>query len=352
MGPRTRFSFELKTQRRLDAVLTDPIFKEAQQRWGIHSQTRVCAFRFEQENTSGTVQEGASHGGGVVVAGALRFSGFHKGMLQDLLVSFFESTAVREALALCAAPKALGDAVQYTELYCSWTTLEPFMRLVEAGVVRRVELSEDVPRDEAEAAIFDGAVRFPVVRRADVYLPHDIAVTDELRALFLLAPSRAMCHEEEEEEDEAWNTCSYGSGARLSLGTLRGIFSATERSEFLYHIVWRFVAGGGNNNQWDEDLGVYLDLARMWYKSLVAIRAVHTEETTAVAGGMDEPDRAADVDSGALIPEVVSTVVAVQAVGGLSLFARSDEVEPSNLNYCYVCIDPVEAEVVVWYHCL
>ncbi|RNF21609.1 uncharacterized protein Tco025E_03345 [Trypanosoma conorhini] len=349
MGPRTRFSFELKTPRRLGAVLADPVFKEAQQRWGLHSQTRVCAFRFQQDNTSSAVQDGLG-GGGVVVAGALRFSGFHKGMLQEFLVSLFDSTAVRAALALRAAPQAAGDAVQYTELHCRWTTLEPFMRLVEAGVVRRVEPQEDVPRDEAEAALFDGAVHFPVVRRAEVYLPHDIAVTDELRALFLLSPSRAMC--DAEDEEEAWNTFSYGSGAKLSLATLRRIFSEAERAEFLYHIVWRFVAGGGNNNQWDEDLGVYLDLARAWYKSLVAIRAVHAGEATAVAGGMDEPDRAAEADSGALVAEVVSTVVAVQAVGGLSLFSRADEVEPSNLNYCYVCIDPVEAEVVVWYHCL
>ncbi|RNC56330.1 hypothetical protein TcCL_ESM06147 [Trypanosoma cruzi] len=357
MGPQTRFSFEPLTHRRLEHVLTDPAYKEAQRRWGLHSQTRVCALRFEQENKSRIAQEGASHGGGVgngaVVAGAIRFSGFHKGVLQEFLVSLFDSTAVRDALALSPAMRLTRDAVEYTELHCSWTTLEPFTRLVKAGVVRHVEVQGDVCHDEAEAAIFDGCVRLPVVRRPDFYLPHDIAVTDELRALFLLAHNRAISHEGDEyAEEEAWDAINYGSGAGLSIAALRRIFTEAERSEFLYHILWRLVAGGGSNNQWDDDLGVYLDVARAWYKGLVAIRAVQKNEATSAGGGMDEPDRAAYVDGTVLTPEVVSTVVSVQAVSGFSLFTRTDDAEPSNLNYCYVCIDPVEAEVVVWYHCL
>ncbi|EKF38140.1 hypothetical protein MOQ_001653 [Trypanosoma cruzi marinkellei] len=286
------------------------------------------------------------------MAGAIRFSGFHKGVLQEFLVSLFDSTTVCDALALSSGQRLTRDAVEYTELHCTWTTLEPFTRLVKAGVVRHVEVQGDVCHDEAEAAIFGGGVHLPVVRRPDLYLPHDIAVTDELRALFLLAHNRAMFHEGDEDvEEEAWDAITYGSGAGLPPAALRRIFTEAERSEFLYHILWRLVAGGGSNNQWDDDLGVYLDVARAWYKGLVAIRAVQKNETTSTRGEMEKPDRAADVDGTLLTPEVVSTVVSVQAVSGFSLFGRTDDAEPSNLNYCYVCIDPVEAEVVVWYHC-
>ncbi|KEG11334.1 hypothetical protein DQ04_02731060 [Trypanosoma grayi] len=362
------FFFEPLPQRRFDALLGDPVFKAAQHRWGLHATTRLCAFRFQRDSGSSNMNNNA------VSSVHLRFSGFHRGLLPEFLQALFEAPAVREGLALRAEAEASagGGGVDYCELRCCWTTLQPFARLAAAGVVRHVEPSADgdsndknkIKDDDDEVAPFDG-VRMPVVRRADVYLPHDIAVTDELRALFLLAHNGGACGGDNSDDDDDDNDDAFGFGARgqLSTAALRSVFSKEERSEFLYHILWRLVAGGGSTNQWDDELTVYLEAARIFYKSLVAIRLAQvsatSSQTTAAAGTtaavVDEPDRGVEDDDalkrGTLVPEVVSTVVSVRNVHGVRLFDRSDDAEPSNLNYCYVCINPAQSEVVVWYHC-
>lgn len=350
------FFFEPVQSRRVDFLLSDPFLAETRRKWGLHRKTRLCAFRFERSQL-------APHSGAQASTGALRFSGFHAGLLPEFLAALFSTTALREALGLRAVERSAADGVRCGVLGCAWTTLEPFARLAAAGVVRRVEEKREEEKrekkeeeEEEQAAAFDGGVRMPVVKRAETYLPHDIAIADELRALFLLAHNNARRRDEfdnggeEEEEEEEWSAFGYGTGAGLSMATLRHIFTEAERSEFLYHILWRLVAGGGSNNQWEDDLTTYLEAARKWYKNLVAIRACVSSEAASLGKCMHEVDRAAEVDGGVLTPEVVSTVVAVHAVGGLALFDRTDDAEPRNLNYCYVCIDPTEAEVIVWHH--
>nr|CCC92577.1 unnamed protein product [Trypanosoma congolense IL3000] len=357
MVQRETFTFEAIKRRRVESLMSEPFFKEAFHRWGLHHSTRVCAFRFERNAASAGSVTGA------VASGPLRFSGFHRGLLGEFLMSLFEAPALREELKLRETDRdksSCPGTVDYCELQCRWTTLDPFRRLVDAGIVRRVEEVEKDRTDcgtalqnEYEAPLFDGA-RMPIVRRADVYLPHDIAVCDELRALFLLAHNKSAGHIVDGGDDEDFymygGSCGLGCGA--SLAALRRVFEKEEeRAEFLYHIVWRLVAGGGTANQWDDELTMYLEAARMFYKSLVSIRAVPGAAESS-GGGVEEVDHNADGGCApeSLRPEVVSTVASVQAVAGLRLFENDDDASPSNLNYCYVCIDPLQAEVVVWYH--
>ncbi|CBH10744.1 hypothetical protein, conserved [Trypanosoma brucei gambiense DAL972] len=363
MVQREVFTFEPISKRRLETLMADPFFKEAYRRWGLQHRTKISAFRFERDTTgtnSGTV--------GTVVSGHFRFFGFHKGLLQEFLTSLFDAPEVREKLQLRGEPKGTsssGGGVEYCELQCRWTTLEPFKRLIDAEIVRCVE-DEDkgdeakgtVMVSEFETPLFDG-VRMPIVKRADVYLPHDIVVCDELRALFLLAHNKFAsvgCEYDEDDDYMGSGAFTFGSCAGLSLAVLRTVFGdVNERAEFLYHILWRLVAGGGTTNQWDDELTVYLEATRMLYKALVSIRAVPTAAAAGAAAtnGADEPDRVVemkDTPHQSLQPDVVSTVVSVHAVAGLHLFDRDDGASPNNLNYCYVCIDPLLGEVVVWYH--
>ncbi|KAG8344277.1 hypothetical protein TRVL_04896 [Trypanosoma vivax] len=360
MTKRQLFTFEPIHSQRVESLMADSFFKSVYERWGLHHKTRIQAFRFERECASG------GGGGNIFSAPPIQFSGFHKGLLEDFLHSFFSAQHVRESLGLSTNAETLHrqENIDFDELRCSWTTLKPFKRLVDAGVVRCVDVTEsDVATngikdskdrnvaDELDTPTFDGA-RMPVVRRADFYLPHDIIVADELRALFLLAHNKAVTGDGEDDDYMDDYGFSFGSGG-VSLPILRGVFGDMgERSEFLYHVLWRLVAGGGTNNQWDEEFTVYLEAARMLYKALVSIRAV-PGTTNGRGGNEDEPDRAMDEEdaTAALQPEVVSTVACVKTLGGLKLFERHDDAEPSNLNYCYVCVNPLQAQVIVWYHC-
>jgi hypothetical protein len=107
-----------------------------------------------------------------------------------------------------------------------------------------------------------------------------------------------------------------------------GIFDEDEKAEFLYHVMWRLVAGGALN-QWEDNFAVYKDAVRTLYKDLVC-----------VARDVEDADEL----------KVLSHVMQVEDVAGIPLFPRDDQCWPSNGNYCYLIVNPSRKEVLVWYH--
>lgn len=319
-----------------------------------------------------------------VSAASLRF---HHGVAADFLRALFASPCVRAALnaggAAAAAAEgkagARGDEVDgglhYRPLTCTLTTLEPLRHaLVDAKVVRQVALdaepsSADVEDETGEARL---VCRLPTVKRAEEVLPDGQVISDELRALFLRAHSRldgyagsahgvaddrddAMsggdsADDNGDDDDDAWGAMS---GAQLPLRQLRGVFGRAARRELLYHILWRLIAGSGPLNQFEDDAAVYLDAAREVYRGLV--RSFHVREVVEQAGAGDvtaieEADEAATGQSTRYEAVVDTAVYEVRAAPGVRLFPRSDGVAPSNLNYCYVAVNPSEQSVTVWHH--
>ncbi|AYU81307.1 hypothetical protein, conserved [Leishmania donovani] len=295
-----------------------------------------------------------------VSAVALRF---HDGVAADFLRSLFAAPCVRSDLVgddAHHAQSVLGaNELQFRPLTCRWTTLEPLRHgLVDAKVVRQVLRDVDgaTVRDANQPVYF-----LPTVKRAEELLPHGEVISDELRALFLRAHSRPVAQAKGEcgelydassredtdtDDDDMWGSMS---GARLPMRQLRGVFGKESREEFLYHVVWRLVAGSGPLNQFDDDAAVYLDAARELYRRLV--KSLHVVEATEQeadgdVAALEEPN-SASVRYHAVVGTSVYQVITAP---GMTLFPRSDGVHPSNLNYCYVAVNPSEQTATVWYH--
>lgn len=299
-------------------------------------------------------------------AAALRF---HHGVAADFLHALFACPAVQAQLQGAAGSAAsVADhsvsSLRFRPLTCHWTTLEPLRTaLVSAKVVRQIQPAKEGNDEEEES----GDVRLPTVKCAEALLPHGEVISDELRAVFLQAHSRQKDYydayngvedneeEEEEEEDDVWGAMS---GSKLSLRQLRTAFDKAARDEFLYHLVWRLVAGSGPLNQFEDDAAVYLDAARQLYRALITsfhVRAVTAEveegDVTALEAP-SEPAEAAAAAAATVYEAVVDACVyEVLGVPQLQLFPAHDGVTPSNLNYCYVVVNPSEQTACVWYHC-
>ncbi|SYZ68297.1 Domain_of_uncharacterised_function_(DUF4498) [Leishmania braziliensis MHOM/BR/75/M2904] len=295
-----------------------------------------------------------------VAAAALRF---HHGVAADFLRCLFASPCVKADLMSDDAHHAqlhVGEnKLQFRPLTCRWTTLEPLRQgLVDAKVVRQVL------HDTSGAAVRDAnqsVYLLPTVKRAEELLPHGEVISDELRALFLRAHSRPAAQvrgecgdlssegdwdDADADDDDTWGSMS---GAKLPLGQLRGAFSKESREEFLYHTVWRLVAGSGPLNQFEDDAAVYLDAARELYRCLV--KSLHVVEVAEQEKMDDEVALEAPDNTLARYKAVVdASIYEVTAAPGMTLFPRSDGVHPSNLNYCYVVVNPSEQTATVWYH--
>lgn len=323
--------------------------------------------------------------------------------------------------------------VEYDTLSCRWNSLDPLDRLVDAGVVRCAtfraphpsakdssyspsyqqkgtnELTEEEQeKEEEEGGALSQMPSMPTRKVAERVLPNDIVISDEVRALFLEANAHRRggtadkgndywrCGGELGEEVSSGDIegsdgdaddddvmaglyADEGSGG-LSRTALRAVFSPSERKEWVYHIVWRLVAGGGYMNQYEDDFAVYKDAARTFLRSVTtSVRvkrleaesyvttsaASATEKTTgdAIEGGVQsrkETMRHGENSNRYLfVPEIASFVFQVNKVthdGHVLpedwLFPRSDVVEPSNLNYCYVVVNPLQQQAVLWYHCI
>ncbi|KAK7201897.1 hypothetical protein NESM_000257200 [Novymonas esmeraldas] len=292
-----------------------------------------------------------------VAASALRF---HHGLAAEFLRCLFASPCVRAALAVAhdgdgsratATAAAATGQVEFHPLSVRWNTLEPLRHaLVDAKVVRQVACEVESASPETAAASM--TYRLPAVKRAEELLPHGEVISDEVRALFLRAHQRLGAlgrdgddgEEEDEDDDDMWGSMS---GARLPLRQLRGVFGEASRQELLYHVLWRLIAGSGPLNQFEDDAAVYLDAARELYRALVT--SVHVKE--AVQRDGEAPAVAVSSDVAPRYEAVVdASVYEVAAVPGLHLFPRSDGVYPSNLNYCYVVVNPAQQSATVWYH--
>jgi hypothetical protein len=144
---------------------------------------------------------------------------------------------------------------------------------------------------------------------ADVFLPHGVTVADELRNLVL-------------NEDESEHA---------------GFFSEADKNEFLYHVLWRVLAGGAVN-QYEDDFEPYRSAVREMYKSFVAV------------------ERAPSGNAAGL--ELVSRSIVAQITGlwtgpdrkrdAVPLFPKDDGT--GNHNFLYLIVDPKRRECALWYN--
>eukprot|EP01027_Heterolobosea_sp_BB2_P024275 GEZU01036539.1.p1 GENE.GEZU01036539.1~~GEZU01036539.1.p1 ORF type:complete len:120 (-),score=33.61 GEZU01036539.1:70-429(-) len=103
------------------------------------------------------------------------------------------------------------------------------------------------------------------------------------------------------------------------------LYNDRERSEFIYHVMRRICTGGALN-QYEDDFEPYSETTKAIYKDLVSVQKNPYSSK----------------------PEVISPVYQILDIdcNGSSLFARD-----SPYNFCYVIIDPLKRQVVVWHYC-
>jgi len=196
--------------------------------------------------------------------------------LQAFLVDFFNDGEVQKAVPVCTGRGSWGSmgkvtSVQAERLCTTVLRLDFFDRLEDAGVARK---EGDISK------CFDVQIG-------------DVLASDKLRVMLL------------DESSEEWDT-----------------YSASERSELLFHLLRRLAVGGGLN-QYEDSMVPYLDMCKGLYKDLVAVHK----------------DGAGELRVRSLAFEVSG------ATGGAApLFPR----ESAN-NFCYVTIDPVQRHVKYWY---
>ena len=235
----------------------------------------------------------------------------HAGMMQEFALALFNSEAFLTTfrcgdgrgagrVPLSALPGPI-TSVTLAPLRVNATTLDMFDRLTD--------------RDELEARGVDVQICRADGRSCnmlDVFLPCGITVSDQLRGVFMLS----------EDESETYRA-----------------YSDAERSEFLFHVMWRVVAGGAVN-QYEDELVPYKEAARDIYKSLISV------------------GRARGGDASELV--VQSLVCAVQDIcvsggGGKawsmmrSTFFPKDD-RTGNHNFMYLVVDPIRRTVCVWYN--
>ena len=205
---------------------------------------------------------------------------FRRGMAEDFLLSFFNSAEVRSIIKVrdetgfnMNLGKTSVKTIEYDPLECTKVRLDMFDRLYDTGIVRE-----------------NGHIQ----KVMDRFLPAGVTVADELRALFM-------------DEDESEHC---------------GLYNQEEKNEFLYHTLWRLLAGGAMC-QYEDDFNVYKTMLRGVYKDLVSVQKnAH----------------------GAI--EAVSEVYHVRDTAPLNLFGRPGF---DNHNFCYVSISPTQRQVHFWY---
>lgn len=328
------------------------------QQWGIQS------FRFIIQNED--TQAGASKAGH-------RFP-YHEGLAPFLLSSLFQSEAALQCL-----PAALQNSVekaknafspdttttnnknrfsvQYETLSAQAHTLSLFDRLAESHIVRKAANEKD-DDDEEEVG------RLPITKRPEMMLSQGVVVSDELRALFFFGnQNNNTCEDDEEEEDDMFGMGLYGSGSGgLSKKELRQLYSAKEKKEFLYHVLWRCVAGGGAMNQFEDDFAMYRNACRWFYKQCIDASSLVVkeqqdmtaiaEETDHVVYAVQQIKASVFLITGLRAPTAGASAGAGQRREAVcALFPNSRDELSDHLNYCYMIVNPLVEEVLVWYRC-
>jgi len=194
------------------------------------------------------------------------------------LLDFFASPAVQAAAPVCAGVQGqwttLGTlkpgAVKYNRLPTTVLRLDFFDRLQDAGIVRAGDIAKCLDEQVGE-----------------------ILVSDKLRKLLL------------DDASEEWE-----------------LFSDLERSELIFRIMKALAVGGGMN-QYEDQIGPYLNMTKALYKDLVSVHKT-------AAGTL----------------QVASLTFDVAEVDGSSagLFPR-----PSPNNFCYVTVDPAARHAKLFY---
>jgi len=191
----------------------------------------------------------------------------------DFLKDLVNSAEVRRAfppINSAARTEAVTD-VQFTELRARLTSMDLFDRLRDAGKV-----------DDA------GSIRKMVPDYID-----GIEVADRVREVLMV----------EESEDY-------------------GLFTAEDRTEFLFRVFEHLVLGGGLC-QYEDEISAYLDTAKGLYKDLVAV-------------GKDQA-------SGEL--RVLSRVYSLQGTSDFDPFPQTHR-----QNFLYVAVDPSYRHVNLWWN--
>lgn len=357
------------TQRSMRAL------EELMSKWGMlqPNKSALQRYTYQMQGEASTSAEAAE---------ASRMSSrrhFHSGLASDFLSCFFASEAVQKGcgsiipnLSECA----YGDGPLFRELRCSWTSLAPLDRLSTHKVVRGV-----VDVEEEEAAREDwlrlvsgregdgmdgatilarGAPRVPIVKRPEKFIGGEIIIADELRALLLDTHSRPDTrrtrdddanNDDDEEEEEEEDDDYFGFHSSLSRRERAQIFTLQERQEFVYHILWRLVAGGGPMNQFEDDFTVYKAATRVLFRALVTSVKVTKEQKA--TGDVEDTDTR-ETSEPVYVPHIQSYIFQVlrlskRARDGLSLWDATDERSPSNLCFCYVIVNPWERDAILWY---
>ena len=99
------------------------------------------------------------------------------------------------------------------------------------------------------------------------------------------------------------------------------LYDDEEKQELLFHIFKRLVIGG-SMCQWEDEIKEYERLTKQIYRELLT---VHKSQST---GGI----------------EISTITLNVKELDGLVLFPTESE-----HNFCYLCVDPIQSQVTVWY---
>eukprot|EP00756_Hemistasia_phaeocysticola_P061772 Hpha_TRINITY_DN5181_c0_g1::TRINITY_DN5181_c0_g1_i1::g.192902::m.192902 len=183
-------------------TLDGPDARQHFQKWDMGAQ-QVMKFRFDQT--------------------------FKRGMADDFIHSFFNSSTVRSLVQLVSSsgrPASLGSGtardIKWDPLECSLVSMDFFERLFDGEVVRS-----------------GGAI----CKMMDDFKAGGVTISDKLRQLFM----------DEDNSDSA------------------GMFTDKEQREFLYHIMWRVLSGGAMM-QYEDDFQVYKDIVKGVYKDLITVQ--------------------------------------------------------------------------------
>lgn len=396
--------------------------EELMKKWGMRDPHKHILQRFTYQMCGKETEASAASGSTGKSEDVNAFSSrghFHSGLGMDFLRDFFSSEVVRghcEPIMGSEYTQGAGLHPVFRQLGTEWTSLSSFDRLSEEKIVRLPLRSSDEPVEDthqevAEAEAWarcamrkdadragrggvsvdlagDGGIlaageqRMPVVKRPEKCIRGDILVGDELRALLLdtyscpedlyrervLASSTSFGEADDIEEDGDEDDPSFYSFSQgLSRRERARIFTAEERQEFLYHVLWRLVAGGGAMNQFEDDFGIYREAMRTFFRSLITSIRV-TEEKPLSQDSIDDTE--STEEKPVYVPQVQSLVFEVFgfSTGGkegrekgkalswldatYSLWDRPEGIFPPNLNYCYVIVNPYQQQVVLWYNTL
>jgi hypothetical protein len=193
-------------------------------------------------------------------------------------------------------PHASVQSIDFVPVRATLTSLNVFDKLKEQGIVRDTG---------------------SIARCMDIYLPSSVTLANLLRAHFM-APEDELPDELQYMDDDVK-------------------FTEDEKSEFLYHVMHRIVAGG-SLCQWEDDFEPYKDACRALYKDMVV-----------VSKRQINPD---DVEAGASSALEVQTLV--YQIRGATLTDGTDAnffpKEDAHSNFFYVAIHPQRRALTVWYH--